>query len=74
MAFGALVLAAGIIALLVKTDVLSGSIWDYFWPVALVIFGLSIVLGRFGFRRRWRYFCGPPWTWDDRDRDKDKHD
>ncbi len=69
MVFGALIIAAGIIALLVKTDVLSGSIWDYFWPTALVIIGISILIGRFRFRRRWMWFCGPPW-WDDRDKDK----
>ncbi|OGO18344.1 MAG: hypothetical protein A2Z15_01665 [Chloroflexi bacterium RBG_16_50_11] len=69
MVFGALIIAAGVIALLVKTDVLSGSIWDYFWPVALVIIGLSIILGRFRFHRRWMWFCGPPW-WGDRDKDR----
>ena len=66
MIFGPIILAVGIIALLVKLDVLSGSIWDYTWPVVLVIIGLSFILGRFR-RRRWLWFdWGPPW--DDRDK------
>lgn len=65
MVFGLIIIAVGIIALLVKLDVLNGSVWDYTWPAILVIIGLSFVLGRF--RRRW--FWGgfrPPW--DDRDK------
>jgi hypothetical protein len=69
MVFGAIILAVGVIAILVQTGALTGSIWDYTWPVALVIIGLSAILGRFRFRRR-NWFCGPPWTWDDKDRDK----
>ena len=65
MVFGLILVAVGVIAILVKTEVLSGSIWDYVWPTALVIIGLSFILGRF--RRRPRWWCG--WTpWDDRDR------
>lgn len=69
MVFGLILLAVGIIAILVKTDVLTGSIWDYTWPAALVIIGLSFILGRFR-RRRW-WFDSPPW-WNDRDRDKNE--
>lgn len=64
MVIGLIVIAVGVIALLVKLDVLSGSIWEYTWPTVLIIIGLSFVLGRF--RRRW--FWGPPWMWDDRDK------
>jgi drug/metabolite transporter (DMT)-like permease len=68
MFIGLILVAVGIIALLVKTDVLSGSIWNYTWPVILILLGLSFVLGRFR-RRPWRWFgCCPPW--DDRDRPK----
>ncbi len=69
MVFGAIIIAVGVIALLVKTSVLSGSIWDYTWPVVLVIIGLSFILSRFR-RRRWWWWGGPPWD----DRDKDKHE
>jgi hypothetical protein len=68
MFFGLAILAVGVIALLVKQGVLSGSIWDYTWPAILIIMGLSLILGRFQ-RRRW-WFFGPPWMWHDRDNDK----
>ncbi len=63
MVFGFLLIVAGIIALLVKLDVLTGSVWSYFWPSALIILGLS-----FFFRRA---FWSRPRHWfhwyDDRD-------
>lgn len=65
MVFGAIIVAVGVIALLVKLDVLSGSVWEYTWPAILIIIGLSFILGRFR-RRRWWWFCSPPWE----DRDK----
>ena len=68
MVFGAIVAAIGIIAILVKANVLSGSIWDYAWPVVLILIGLSILLGRIFRHRRWWWVYGPPW--DDRDKDK----
>ena len=66
MVFGLIVIAVGVIALLVKTNVLNGSIWDYTWPAVLIIIGLSLILGRFR-RRRWFWggWCPP---WDDRDK------
>ncbi|OGN99134.1 MAG: hypothetical protein A2Y89_07720 [Chloroflexi bacterium RBG_13_51_18] len=69
MVFGFILVAVGVIAILVKADVLSGSIWDYVWPAALVIIGLSFVLGRFR-RRRWWWMGWSPW--DDRDKDKNE--
>ncbi|MDO8568064.1 MAG: DUF5668 domain-containing protein [Dehalococcoidales bacterium] len=35
----------GIIALLIKLDVISGSVWGYAWPVILIIAGLVFVFG-----------------------------
>lgn len=67
MVFGLILVAVGIIAILVKADVLAGSIWDYVWPTALVIIGLSFFFGRFR-RRRWWWGGWNPW--DDRDRPK----
>ena len=69
MVIGLIIIAVGVIALLVKLDVLSGSVWDYTWPVILIILGLSFFLGRFWHRRHW--FWGgwyPPWENRDRDR------
>lgn len=68
MVFGLILVAIGVIALLVKTNVLTGSVWDYVWPAALVIIGLSFLFGRFRRRRWWWGGWCPPW--DDRDRDK----
>lgn len=65
MVFGAIIVAVGVIALLVKFDVLDGSVWDYTWPAILVIIGVSFILSRFR-RRRWWWFYSPPW--DDRDK------
>ena len=76
MVFGLILVAIGIIALLVKLDVLSGSVWNYTWPVILIIIGLSFVFGRM-FRRHW-WFWGSPWRhwdrgkWNDRDKDKNE--
>jgi hypothetical protein len=69
MFFGLILVAIGVIALLVKLDVLSGSIWSYTWPVILILLGLSFLFGRFRRRGHSRWFgcCGP---WDDRDTTK----
>jgi hypothetical protein len=81
MVFGVILLAVGVIAILVQTGVVAGSIWDYTWPAVLIIIGLSWVMGRI-WRFRWwggsPWFGRPPW-WggpppprDDRDKDKNK--
>jgi hypothetical protein len=69
MFFGLVLIAIGVIALLVKLDVLSGSVWSYTWPAVLILIGLSFLFGRFRRRGHWRWFgcCAP---WDDGDRDK----
>ena len=66
MFFGLILLAIGIIALLVKLDVLSGSVWSYTWPTVLIIIGLYFIFGRRLWRRHPRRWFGwyPP---DDRD-------
>jgi uncharacterized membrane protein HdeD (DUF308 family) len=70
MVFGLILIAVGVIALLEKFNVITGDVWNYTWPVVLVIIGLSFILGRFR-RRRW-WWGGPPWfgrpPWDDRDK------
>ncbi len=43
-------IAIGVIALLIKLGVISGSVWGYAWPVILIILGISF-LGR-AFSRR----------------------
>ncbi|OGO30388.1 MAG: hypothetical protein A2Z29_10065 [Chloroflexi bacterium RBG_16_56_11] len=69
MVFALMLIAVGIIALLVKLDVLSGSIWSYTWPAILIILGLSFLFGRINRRRSWRWFgCCTPWG--DRDMER----
>jgi len=67
MVFGLILVAVGIIALLVKAGVLTGSVWDYVWPAALIILGLSFFLGRGWWHRRWRWHDWRPRDRDDRD-------
>ena len=60
MFIGLVLVAVGIIALLVKLGVLTGSIWSYAWPIILIVLGLGFL---FGWRRRhtfWRHWCWPP--------------
>jgi len=62
MFFALVLIAVGVIALLVKAGVLSGSVWNYTWPVILILLGLSFLMGRFRRRGHWRWFgCCPPW-------------
>jgi hypothetical protein len=67
MVIGLILIAVGIIAILVKTNVVTGSIWDYTWPTILIILGLSFFLGRI-LRSRWWWFGWRPRRWEDRDR------
>jgi hypothetical protein len=63
MFFGLVLIAIGIIALLVKLDVLSGSVWSYTWPAVLIISGLYFIFCRRFWRRhprRWWSGFNPP--------------
>ena len=60
MFIGLVLIAVGIIVLLVRLGVLTGSIWGYTWPIILIILGLFFL---FGWRRRrafWRHWHWPP--------------
>ncbi len=60
MFIGLILVAIGVIALLVKLGVLAGSIWNYSWPVILIILGLlSLTRSRFGHHHMWRFCCPP---------------
>ncbi len=56
---GLVLVAIGIIALLIKLGMLSGSLWGYAWPAIVIILGLAFLLGRFSRRgrgwRRWHF-------------------
>lgn len=59
MSFGLIILVIGVIALLVKLGIITGSIWGYTWPIVLIIIGLSFIFGRFWHRSFWISKCGP---------------
>ncbi|MBO3089913.1 LiaI-LiaF-like domain-containing protein [Cellulomonas dongxiuzhuiae] len=47
--FGPVVItAAGVVLLLDRLDVLDVSVWDYLWPVAIILIGLGITFGAAG--------------------------
>ena len=65
MFIGLVLVAIGIIALLVKLGILTGSIWGYAWPIILIILGLVFL---FGWRRRHTSWCR--WRWPSEDTGK----
>jgi len=66
MFIGLALIAVGVIALLVTTGVLTGSIWGYAWPTVLIILGLSFL---FGWRRRRAFWSN--WCWPPKDKEKE---
>ena len=62
---GVILVAIGVVALLNKLGVISGSIWSYVWPVILIILGLSFLFRR----HRTSFWCGP-WHYGPEERDK----
>jgi hypothetical protein len=62
MFFGLVLLAIGVIWLLEKLGVLTGSIWGYVWPTVLIIIGLSFIFNRWIWHRRMRrwFWWEPP--------------
>jgi len=57
MFVGLILIVIGVVALLVKLDVVTGSIWGLTWPILLIILGLSWFLK--GPLRRRRSGWGP---------------
>jgi len=46
MFIGVLLLLLGALILLAKLGVISGGVWDYFWPIAIIALGVSMIAGR----------------------------
>ncbi len=67
MFFGFILIAVGVIAILIKLGVLSGSMWGYIWPAVLIILGLSFLWGR---RRRRSWMWGKPWCFPGEEKEK----
>ena len=41
--WGSIVIVIGIIVLLENMGIISGSIWNYIWPLFIIVVGLSII-------------------------------
>lgn len=44
MFIGFLILLLGVLMLLDRLGILQGNFWDYFWPVALIALGASMLI------------------------------
>jgi hypothetical protein len=43
MFIGALLLLLGVLMLLQRAGIISGTVWDYFWPAVVIAIGLHLV-------------------------------
>lgn len=43
MFFGFLLLLLGVIMLLTQAGIIEGGVFDYFWPVAIIALGISMI-------------------------------
>ena len=43
---GFALICMGILVLLSNMDIIRGNVWNYIWPLILVIFGISLILKR----------------------------
>ena len=41
---GVLILLLGTLLLLQQLDIIHGGIWEYFWPVAVIAIGISMIV------------------------------
>ena len=51
---GFALICMGILVLLSNMDIIRGNVWNYIWPLILVIFGISLILKR-GRHGHWRH-------------------
>ena len=42
--WGWFILGIGVLALLQATGVVTGDIWNYIWPVAIILTGINIII------------------------------
>ncbi len=40
---GVLILLLGVLLLLQQLDIIHGGVWEYFWPVAVIAIGISMI-------------------------------
>ena len=44
MFLGVLILLLGVLLLLQKLDIISGGVWEFFWPAAVIAIGISMIV------------------------------
>ncbi|MCX8095167.1 MAG: DUF5668 domain-containing protein [Caldisericia bacterium] len=54
--FGLILVALGVLFLLKNLGIISGDVWEIFWPILLIILGLWIIIGSFTKRKFFRNF------------------
>ncbi len=59
MFFGLVLVIVGVMLLLEKLGIVTGSVWNYVWPCLIIALGLSIVFGRGWSKMRWHGCCPP---------------
>ena len=60
MFIGLALVVVGIIFLFEKLGIISGSIWGYVWPSLIILFGLSMILGKRRWKKGWYWNCCCP--------------
>ncbi len=60
MFFGLALVIVGVIFLLEKFGIVSGSIWGYVWPSLIILLGLFMVLGKRRWKKGWHWHCCCP--------------
>lgn len=60
MFFGLALVIVGVIFLLEKLGVVSGSIWGYVWPSLLILLGIYMLLGKRRWKKGWHWNCSCP--------------
>ena len=51
---GTFFIVMGVFFLLRNLGIISGELWDVFWPSVLIILGIKLILGSGKWRKRWR--------------------
>ena len=57
MGFAMIITVIGFLLLLDKMEIISGEVWGYFWPILIVLIGVSMMYKRMLGEHHWCDFC-----------------